>query len=490
FDTMVAAFVLDPIQTSFKLDTLVFKLLGHNMIPITDLIGKGRDQLRMDQVPLDHICEYAAEDADFTWRLKVLFEPLLRASDVGPLFYETEMPLVSVLTDMEAAGINIDDAFLKSMSERLHKRTAEIIDDAHREAKVAFNLDSPKQLSEVLFDKLNMRVVRRTKTTRSTDADTLETLYRETNHELLKLLLEYRELQKLLGTYVDALPQSRSKRTSRIHTSFHQTGAITGRLSSSDPNLQNIPIRTEAGREVRRAFIPRTPDERLIVADYSQVELRVLAHYCGDEELIRAFTEDRDIHAFVASQVNNVPLDAVSKEMRSRAKAVNFGLIYGQGAFGLAQQTGMSQTEARAFIDDYFRRYPRIRGFIDQCIEDARRDGFVRTIQGRKRPILDIDSRNKQAKAQAERLSVNTVIQGSAADLIKTAMIQLSQRIAGEKLPLRMLLQVHDELVLESPRGDADAMAGVVKSVMAGAIPLRVPLGVDVHVADNWLDAK
>lgn len=490
FDTMIAAFVLDPIQTSYKLDTLVFKLLGHNMIPITDLIGKGRDQLRMDQVPLDHITEYAAEDADFTWRLRVLFEPLLETCDVVTLFRDTEMPLVSVLTDMEAAGISIDVEFLKSMSERLHRRTAEIVDEAHRIVGTAFNLDSPKQLGEVLFDKLGMRVVKRTKTTRSTDADTLETLAAETGHPLLKLLLEYRELQKLLGTYVDALPLSRSKRTGRIHTSFHQTGAITGRLSSSDPNLQNIPIRTEAGREIRRAFVPRTSDDTLIVADYSQVELRVLAHYCRDEALIQAFAEDRDIHAFVASQVNGVALDAVTKDMRARAKAVNFGLIYGQGAYGLAMQTGMSQTEARAFIDDYFKRYPRIRGFIDQCIDDARRDGFVRTIQGRKRPILDIDSRNKQAKAQAERLSVNTVIQGSAADLIKLAMIRLADRIHREHLPLRMLLQVHDELVFECPRKAAADLVHIVKHEMSHAIELRVPLRVDAEVGDNWLDAK
>ncbi|MBI5866390.1 MAG: DNA polymerase I, partial [Planctomycetes bacterium] len=390
FDTMIAAFVLDPMQTSYKMDTLVAKLLSHAMIPITDLIGKGRDQLRMDQVPLPQVAEYAAEDADYTWRMKKLFEPSLRGSDLAPLFYETEMPLVGVLTEMEFNGISLDAPFLEKMGRQMASRAGEIVDAVCRIAGRQFNLDSPKQLGEVLFDKLGLRVVKKTRTARSTDAETLDVLARETGHPILALLLEYRELQKLRGTYVDALPLARSRRTQRIHTSFHQTGAVTGRLSSSEPNLQNIPVRTAQGREIRRAFVPRTSDEVLVVADYSQVELRVLAHFSGDEELIRAFEQDRDIHAFVAAQINNVPLDQVTKEMRGRAKAVNFGLIYGQTAFGLAQATGMSRNEAQAFIDAYFQRYPRIRGFIRECVETAKRDGCVRTILGRRRPIPDI----------------------------------------------------------------------------------------------------
>jgi DNA polymerase-1 len=490
FDTMIAAFVLDPTQASLKLDTIVARLLNHTMIPITDLIGKGRDQLRMDQVPLTQITEYAAEDADYTWRLYRLFEPHLKDSDLAPLFYETEMPLVGVLTEMEYHGISIDAGFLKRMSAAMAARAEAITQQVHELAGMRFNLDSTRQLGEVLFDRLGFRVVRRTRTARSTDAETLEVLARETEHPLLTQLLEYREIQKLRGTYVDALPLSRSRRTGRIHTSFHQTGAITGRLSSSEPNLQNIPVRTEMGREIRKAFVPRTPQERLIVADYSQVELRVLAHYCEDEELIRAFEADRDIHAFVAAQIHGVPLEAVTREMRSRAKAVNFGLIYGQTAFGLAQTTGMSRTEAQAFIDQYFQRYPRIRGFIQRCISDARRDGFVRTIQGRRRPIPDIHSRNSSARAQAERLAVNTVIQGSAADLIKTAMIRLHERIQRERLPLRMLLQVHDELLFEAPASEAGALRDLVVGIMSTAMPLRVPLKVDAAVAENWLEAK
>jgi len=490
FDTMIAAFVVDPTRNSYSLDRLAPDLLGHTMIPITALIGSGRDQLCIDQVPLDAICEYAAEDADFTWRLKERLEPRLAPAGVDRLFYDTEMPLVRVLTEMECNGVRIDVDYLAEMGRTLAARVEQIAAAVQGLVGRAVNLDSPKQLSEVLFDQLGFRVVKKTKTGRSTDAETLEVLANETGHELPRLLLEYRELQKLRGTYIEALPASRSRRTGRIHTSYHQTGAITGRLSSSEPNLQNIPVRTELGRQIRRAFVPREPGETLIVADYSQVELRVLAHFSQDEALSAAFAEDRDIHAFVAAQVNGVPVEQVSKEMRSRAKAVNFGIIYGQSAFGLARSTGMGRGEAQQFIDDYFRRYPRIRAFLDACVAEAKRSGGVRTVLGRSRPIPDIDSRNRTARQQAERLAVNTVVQGSAADLIKIAMIRLHERIEREQLPLRMLLQVHDELVCEAPAAEAERMAQVIADVMGGAIELRVPLKVDVAIGRNWLEAK
>jgi DNA polymerase-1 len=490
FDTMIAAFVVDPARGSYSLDSLALGLFGYTKIPTTDLIGKGRAQLRMDQVPVERVAQYAAEDADYTWRLRRLLEPQLAPLGVERLFYEIEMPLVCVLTDMESHGIALDTALLREIGGQMVARVSAVTDEVHRLVGSPFNLDSPKQLAEVLFDRLGFRVVRRTKTTRSTDAETLEVLRSETQHPIFPLLLEYREVQKLRGTYVDALPAQLSRRTGRIHTSYHQTGAVTGRLSSSEPNLQNIPIRTEAGRQIRRAFVPRSKDELLVVADYSQIELRVLAHFCEDPVLIRAFAEDQDIHAFVAGQVNGVPLGDVTKEMRSRAKAVNFGIIYGQTAFGLAQATGMSRTEARAFIDAYFARYPRIREFIDRCIADAKREGLVRTILGRRRPIDNLNSANASVRAQAERFAVNTVIQGSAADLIKIAMIQLHQRIGANGLPLRMLLQVHDELVCEAPRERAAAMADILREVMTGAMSLRVPLKVDVAWGANWLDAK
>lgn len=490
FDTMIAAFVLDPTRLTYKLDRLVQDQIGHTMIPITDLIGKGRDQLTMDQVPLDRICEYAAEDADYTWRLYRLYEPQLTGGRRERLFKEIEMPLVAVLTEMEINGVNLDVDFLQEMNKQMAGRIEELTRKAHEAAGISFNLDSPKQLGEVLFDKLGLRVVRKTKTGRSTDAESLEILANETRHPLPGVMLGYREIQKLRSTYVEALPAARAKRTGRIHTSYHQTGAITGRLSSSEPNLQNIPVRTELGRRIRRAFIPRSPDELLVVADYSQIELRVLAHFSRDEGLTQAFVEDRDIHAFVAAQINGVALEEVTKEMRGRAKAVNFGIVYGQTAFGLAQGTGMSRGEAQQFIDDYFRRYPRIRTFIDRCIRDAAKNGGVETISGRFRPIENITSRNQTARAQAERLAVNTVIQGSAADLIKLAMINLHRRIHGERLPLRMLLQVHDELVCEAPAAEAQRMSGVVAEVMSSAMELRVPLKVDVATGHNWLEAK
>ncbi len=490
FDTMIASFVIDSTRRSHGLDWLAAAYFGHRMIPLTDLIGKGPDQLRIDQVPLPHVCEYACEDADYTWRLKEYFEPQLARRGVDSLFHSLEMPLVGVLTHMESNGIRVDAGLLNRLGRQMAARADEIAQRVQQLAGQPFNLDSTRQLAEVLFDRLKLRVVKRTRTTRSTDAETLEVLARETGHEIPALLLEYRELQKLRSTYVDALPRAASPRTGRIHTSYHQTGAVTGRLSSSEPNLQNIPIRTDLGREIRRAFVPRTSDEVLISADYSQIELRVLAHFCGDENLARAFADDMDIHAFVASQVNAVPLADVSKEMRAQAKAVNFGIIYGQTAFGLARGTGMSQAEAQAFIDAYFRRYPRIRSFIDDCVAAARRNGFVTTLLGRRREISGLDSRNRGVRSQGERLAVNTVIQGSAADMIKTAMLRLHERIRAERLPLRMLLQVHDELVCEGPRADAPELARVIRDVMTTALPLRVPVRVDAAWGDNWLEAK
>jgi DNA polymerase-1 len=490
FDTMIAAFLLEPLQSSFRLEKLVAGAFGYRMTPIGDLIGRGRDPLQMDQIPLDTVAEYAGEDADYTWRLRELYEPRLKAAGVADLFFETEMPLVEVLAAMEHNGITLDADALSAMGRSMAERMDALREQVHALAGEAFNLDSPKQLSAVLFDEMGFRVVRRTKTARSTDAATLEALARETQHELPRRVLEYRELQKLASTYVDALPSYRSRRTGRIHTSYHQVGVVTGRLSSSEPNLQNIPVRTELGRQIRRAFVPRRAEERLIVADYSQIELRILAHFSQDEELLRAFNEDRDIHAFVAAQVNGVPLDTVTRDMRSRAKAVNFGIIYGQTAHGLAQSTGMSRSEAQEFISEYFRRYPKIRGFLDQCIEHARRHGYVTTILGRRRPIPQIDSRNRSLRAQAERLAINTVMQGSAADLIKVAMVRLHRSIRDQALPLRMLLQVHDELVCEGPADRAAELGEHIAEQMRTAMDLRVPLKVDVSIGRNWLEAK
>jgi len=490
FDTMIASFVLDATRRSHGIDALSLELLGLRKIPTSELLGRGRDEIRMDAVDTRRVCQYAAEDADCAWRLYEVFAPQLVQAGLLDLFAETEMPLVEVLAEMEQNGIALDVRLLAEMSRRLETRLNELRTEIHKAAGREFNIDSTRQVAAVLFDELGLRIVRRTKTARSTDAETLETLAHETGHPVPRLLLEYRELVKLKNTYVDTLPRMVNPQTGRVHASFNQTGAVTGRLSSSDPNLQNIPIRTELGRQIRRAFVPGDPEHVLLTADYSQIELRVLAHFCRDPALVEAFREGLDIHARVASQVFDVPLEQVTREQRNRAKAVNFGIIYGQGPAGLSRQTGISVSEARAFIAKYFERYPGIRDFIDSTIAQARREGFVRTILGRRRRIEDIHSRDRARAAAAERFAVNTVLQGSAADLIKRAMIHIHRRIHAEARPARMLIQVHDELVFEIPRTAVQDEAQMIRHEMAHALPLHVPLQVDIAWGDNWLEGK
>jgi len=490
FDTMIASFVLDSSRPSHGMDALAKELLGITPIPITELIGRGRDQVSFDAVDTARACVYAAEDADITWRLAEVLGRQLDGSGLERLFAETEMPLVEVLADMECQGVRLDPEVLARMGRDLQDRLEALTREIHAAAGRTFNIDSPRQLATVLFEELRLPAGRKTKTGLSTDAGTLAALAWETQHPVPRLVLEYREVSKLKSTYVDTLPRMISPRTGRIHASFHQTGAVTGRLSSSDPNLQNIPIRTELGRRIREAFVPRDEDHVLLTADYSQIELRVLAHFCGDEALRAAFASDRDIHQFVASQVFGVPLDQVTREQRSRAKAVNFGIIYGQTAYGLSRGTGMSVGEAQAFIDMYFMRYPGIRMFIDRTVAEAGRRGLVETILGRRRAIPEIRSRNSSARAQAERLAVNTVIQGSAADLIKRAMIGIHRRIRGENRPSRMIIQVHDELVFDVPREAVEAEAAFIRQEMCTALPLDVPVKVDINWGSNWLEGK
>ena len=513
FDTMVAASLLNPGRRTYNMDDLARDLLGYTTTPISDLIGKGKDQLSMLQVPLAKIAAYAAEDADITWRLYERLAQGLDAEPVRPddrqeptvatgavlretrqslkeLFQNVEMPLVRVLADMEREGVTIDAAMLTEYADMLRQRLDQLRNDAMQAAGVAFNPDSPKQLGEVLFDKLGMRVVKTTKTGRSTDAEVLETLAGETDHPLLRILLEYRELNKLLGTYLEPLPSYLSETTGRLHASFHQTGAATGRLSSSDPNIQNIPIRTEAGREVRRAFTARDPESLLLTADYSQVELRMLAHFSDDTELTKAFKEGLDIHAYVASQVFGVPIEDVTSDQRRVAKTVNFGIIYGQTAFGLARTLHIPQGEAAAFIAAYKERYTGLERFLKACIAEAEDVGYVTTILGRRRPIEEIRSRNRNLRQLGERLAINTVIQGSAADLIKVAMINLHERLKDDPSGARILIQVHDELVLETPTSAADETLATTVDVMTNALTLRVPLKVDAALGPNWLEGK
>jgi len=487
FDTMVASYCLDPGRSSHSLDQMGLDFLNYESIPISALIGKGKNQLTFDMVDTAAACEYSTEDADITFRLynylksRLEEEPLLKK-----LFEEVEMPLVSVLTAMEYNGVSLDTGLLRTMSGVLTEELKQVTDQIYGHAGCVFNIDSPKQLAEILFDRLGLKSTRIGKAGRSTDAAVLEELRGE--HPIIDPILQHRMLSKLKNTYVDKLGSLINPRTGRVHTSFNQTIAATGRLSSSDPNLQNIPIRTEIGSKVRSAFVPEDgKNGSILSADYSQIELRLLAHFSKDRALMAAFAADQDIHRFVAAQIYNVPIDDVTSEMRSHCKAVNFGIIYGQGAFGLSRSIGISQTEAKKFIDDYFARYSSIRKFMNDCIAKAKRDGYAETILHRRRKIPNLSSKNGGKRAQAERLAVNTVIQGSAADLIKIAMIAIQDKIEKECLPVKMILQVHDELVFELPAAQAQKHAEWIRKEMADAIKLDVPLKVDVNCGPNWL---
>jgi DNA polymerase-1 len=486
FDTMVASYCLDPGRSSNAMDAMALDYLNYECIPIASVIGKGKNQLTFDMVDTGAAVEYAAEDADVTWQLHVYLEQrLAQTPSLKKLFREVEMPLVAVLVEMEQHGVSVDTALLREMSGQLEETLSDLAERIYERAGTVFNIDSPKQLAEVLFDRLALKSTRVGKAGRSTDAGVLEQLADQ--HPIANLVLEHRTLSKLKNTYCDKLGVMINPRTGRLHASFNQTVAATGRLSSSDPNLQNIPIRTELGRRIRAAFVPKAGDDCILSLDYSQIELRLLAHFSSDETLREAFAADQDIHRFVASQIYGVPLEDVTGEMRARSKAVNFGIIYGQGAFGLARSVGIGMNEAKQFIDDYFRRYGSIRAFLDECVEKARQTGYAETILGRRRAILNLRSRNAGRRAQAERLAVNTVIQGSAADLIKLAMLGIHRRIQAEQLEVRMILQVHDELVFELPTGEAERHAAWIAQEMITALPLTVPLKVDVSYGPSWL---
>ena len=488
FDTMVASYLLDAERRSHSLEALAGDLLGYDCIPFAEIIGSGAAEIPITQADPAHLAVYGAEDANVTFRLWRAMEPRIRAEGLGPLFDEVEMPLCRVLADMEWEGVKIDAAALGAISVELGAALEGLRRRIFDKAGVEFNVDSPKQLGEVLFDRLGLPVVKRTKSARSTDADVLAAL--APSHPLPKLVLEYRELAKLKNTYVDVLPALVSPATGRLHPSYHQAVAATGRLSSSDPNIQNIPVRTPEGRRIRRAFVPGRPGDVLIAADYSQIELRILAHYSGDPAMRAAFEAGEDIHRWVASAVWGLPLAEVPPELRSRAKAVNFGIIYGQTAFGLARALGIPRSEAAAFIAAYKEKFAGITAFVERAVAEARSAGAVRTILGRRRPITGIDSRNRVMREQAERLAVNTIIQGSAADLIKTAMVRLHRRIRAERLPARLIIQVHDELIFEAPERAAAELRETIAAEMRDAIPLSVPLAVDVASGPDWSACK
>lgn len=488
FDTMVADYLLEPGERSHNMDDMARRYLCHQTITIDQLIGTGKNQKCMDEVPVAVITEYAAEDADVPLRLAKILEPRLKGSGIYDLFSELEMPLIDVLVEMEYNGIRVDVERLRELSgqfnDQIMRLEREIFELAGRE----FNIDSRIQLGDLLFKELKLPVVKRTKTGPSMDAEALEEL--ALLHALPAKIIEYRHNAKLKSTYVDALPELIFPVTGRVHTSFKQDVAATGRLSSQDPNLQNIPIRTEQGRAIRSAFLPGPPGWQLMTADYSQIELRVLAHFSGDATLRQAFAEDRDIHSQVASEVYSVSLEEVTSDMRRTAKAVNFGVIYGQSPFGLAKTLRIDQSDAAEFINRYFNGLAGVDSFLLQTLVQCRRDGYVSTILGRRRPVSGVRDpawlSDKRQRNLPERIAINTVIQGSAADIIKRAMINVYRRLLRENLQAKLLLQIHDELVLEFPPEERDRLEALVTEEMVSAVQLAVPLKVDVHVGPNW----
>ncbi len=488
FDTMLASYVLDPGRRSHGLDLLTIEFLDHQMTSYEDLCGRGRAQIPYEQVPVDCARDYSCEDADMALRLRAIFEPQLSELALMPLFRDIEMPLVEALAEMEWTGIAIDIVLFRSLKARFQRERERVEREIYAAAGEEFNINSNPKLRSILFEKLQLPVRKKTATGPSTDASVLQDLA-DAGHALPELLLEYRELFKLEGTYLDALPAMLLPSDHRLHTSFSQTVASTGRLSSSDPNLQNIPVRRELGRDIRRGFVPRA-GWVLLTADYSQIELRLLAHLSGDPAFVSAFQAGGDIHRQTASVIFGVPLESVTPEMRARAKTINFATIYGQGAHALSRQLKIEFAEAKRFISTYFERFQGVRAFLNAAISHARERGYVQTIFGRRRYIPELRDRNFNIRAFGERLAQNSPIQGSAADLIKIAMIRIHQRLAAGLGSARMLLQVHDELVFETPPDEAGPLRALVVGEMEHAAELTVPLVVDVGVGPNWVDAK
>jgi DNA polymerase-1 len=483
FDTILASYLLTSQNQRHNLDQLAFERFRKIKIPIEDLIGKGKKQTSMLDVPLEKITAYCCEDVDYTIRLKDLFEKELNENGLMPILTDIELPLVPVLTSMERRGIYVDLEILQKMSGELAQSIHTLEQEIYAMAGEAFNVSSPKQLSKILFEKMGIAPPKKTTTGFSTSADVLEDLQEEA--PIIAKILEYRTLEKLRSTYVDSLPEEINPKTHRIHCTFNQSVAATGRLSCQDPNLQNIPIRSKIGKKIREAFKPQENHWSFLAADYSQIELRLLAHLCEDPALLKAFNEGEDVHAYTASLVFDIPLKDVTEDMRQKAKAVNFGILYGQQAFGLSQGLKIEYREAAAFIDTYFQRYKRVKEYLEFCKESARKTGRAVTMTGRQRPIPDINAKNPMVRAAAERLAINTPLQGTAADLIKIAMIQVDVLLRKENLG-HMLLQIHDELLFEAPDTHVHRLSNKVKIIMEGVMTLKVPLEVHISIGKNW----
>lgn len=486
-DTMLASYLLNPTSRQHNLDALALEHFNFQKIPTSDLIGKGKDQVSMREVAVEKVAHYACEDADYTERLRRVFEPQLKAQGLEPLFRDVEVPLVNVLVKVEQWGVALDLPYLERMSVEMEHLLAGLQEQIYELSGEEFNINSPQQLGKILFDKLKLPAAKRTKTGYSTDASVLEKLALQ--HELPQKIVEFREIAKLKGTYVDALPRLVNKRTGRVHTSYNQTIAATGRLSSSDPNLQNIPIRTEIGRKIRGAFVPGESGWRILDADYSQIELRIMAHLSKDNNLIAAFRGDLDIHQATAARVFGYEPEEVTPDIRRKAKEINFGIMYGMGVYGLSSRLNISTEEAQSIITEYFSKYPGVNDYIMGTLADARKQGYVTTLLNRRRYLPEIQSDNRRAREFAERTAINTPIQGSAADMIKLAMIRIMERLQREKRKSRMIMQVHDELVFEVPEAEIDAMRELVRTEMEQALKLDVPVRVDSGIGDNWLEA-
>lgn len=489
YDTMLAHYLIEP-EGKHSMDWLAQQYLNYKPVSIESLIGKkGKNQGNMRDVEVDEVVAYAAEDADITLKLKQKFDPIIKANGLEKLLHEVESPLISVLADMEFEGVKIDTASLAELSTILDEESKEIEKRVYELAGVRFNLASPKQLGDVLFEKLKLDPkAKKTKTGQyATGEEVLSKLAGE--HEIAQAILDYRQMVKLKSTYVDALPTMINPKTGRVHTTYNQFVAATGRLSSINPNLQNIPIRTARGREIRKAFVPRDEQHVLLAADYSQIELRIMAAFSKDESMIEAFKNGRDIHATTAAKIFQVPLEEVTSDMRRKAKTANFGIIYGISAFGLSQRLNISRTEAKDIIDAYFKEFPAVKSYMDDCIEKARKNEYVETILGRRRYLRDINSRNATMRGFAERNAINAPIQGSAADLIKVAMIQVHHWMKKEKLQSKMILQVHDELVFDAHKDEVELLKREIPKLMSNAVKIAVPLEVETGIGGNWLEA-
>ncbi len=482
FDTMLASYILNPSGRRHNMDDLARDYLGHTTIKYKEVVGTASKEIGFDEVDVERATEYAAEDADITWRLYEKLSPLLKGSDLK-LFLDLELPLIEVLAEMEIHGMKLDQKHLQKLSEAIQKKIEEHKKKIYSLAGEEFNINSPKQLSVILFEKLGLPTVKKTKSGYSTDVSVLEQLAQD--HDLPDVILTYRQLGKLKSTYADALQEEIFSKTGRVHTSFNQTVAATGRLSSSNPNLQNIPIRTEMGREIRKAFTAEG-NNHLLSADYSQVELRVLAHLSEDEALMDAFQMGEDIHTRTACEIFGTSPDRLDAEARRMAKAVNFGIVYGLSAFGLSRQLKIFPKDAKKFIDQYFALYKNVKVYMEETVKQAREVGYTMTLMNRKRYLPDLKSQNRQVRESAERVAINSPVQGSAADLIKLAMIQLAKKISKKKLKSRMILQVHDELVFECPEEEEQEMRALVKKEMEEVVPLKVPLVVDMGWGENW----